>query len=589
MSETEDAIREAAGRLAGVLPAIAKPGWEQVVFLISGRSSLNLSGSWARYPDGRRSVDVSFPGGDAWQHYERLGQALNTICEQRGWHQVTMEIVTDADGSFRAYATPDLHRDSYGAYRYDLRDAGPVWQPAPRTNVTAAPAGDPEQAVALLAEFRQRVAELVGRDPVNGPADPTRIDELEQQLGFALPADLRALYALADGEHDEGPGIMGGWAWLSLESVRSEYQNGEAYYGSLLDWDDIVHDAYPPDTVQRVPWDTCWVPFAADHSGNYYAVDLNPAANGRPGQVIIVGRDHDQEPTYVAPSVTDLLRETVEALQAGSYEHDGEALWIDMPERKSPPADRELADWAAGLPGEWPGALRHRVTAPDRARDVMFNASDIARDLSPIARFPMLEAVRLWQLEAGTDLAPLAALHRLRHLQVSYPEATTHPDLSAVRNLPLEVLELSGWPADLTPLAGHPTLRSLTLRDPKGPVDLTPLGKLPSLRHLKLTGVPVESLRDGGWLAGLDELRRLELTHEQWAVVATIARELPKLATPILVANKPWSTRMLRALRWAAAFDREETGFGEPFHRGHQGEWFAERLVMCSGRVELTR
>ena len=58
-----------------------------------------------------------------------------------------------------------------------------------------------------------------------------------------------------------------------------------------------------------------WIPFATDSFGDYLAVDMAPGPNGRPGQVILIGRHQDRGPVYVADSVTELIRAHAEALR----------------------------------------------------------------------------------------------------------------------------------------------------------------------------------------------------------------------------------------------------------------------------------
>ncbi|HEY0699870.1 MAG TPA: SMI1/KNR4 family protein [Micromonospora sp.] len=504
-------------------------------------------------------------------------------------------MTTRPDGSFQAIATPEIVRDCYGHYRRTLRsdDSPRAWQPVPPAKSPAPPAGDPERALALMAEFRERYAEILTPDPFGEPASKADLDEIERLVGAPLPADLRALYEVSDGAETFGLPFAG-VIWDELFGVAGEYRTAGEARGQLLDWDGIVYEPHPPDTVHPVPWHPRWVPFASDWCGNQYAVDLNPASAGHFGQVIEIGRDHDDGPALVAPSVTHLLEESVRCLREGRYEIEDGELHL-LPEQDEPPSeDPERVEWVAALPGEWPKALRqavhgrgHSRTSHERVSALRFPARSIGRDLSPLAALPFLQELRLWHLQAGTDLAPLAALRRLRALQVSLAEeAAEGPALSVLHDLPMEVLRLSGWPADLTPLAGHPTLRSLTLKGQPGSVDLAVLETMQALRHVDLTGVAVADLGDGSCLVRLTELRKLELTAPQWAAVAPVARRLPKLAEAVLVADPPWTTPMARAVRWAAIFDEQVTDFGEPFHRGHRGDWFGDQLVIYSGRLD---
>jgi internalin A len=110
-------------------------------------------------------------------------------------------------------------------------------------------------------------------------------------------------------------------------------------------------------------------------------------------------------------------------------------------------------------------------------------------DLTPLARLDRLEVLRTrWTnphavpVRFPTDLAPLAALARLR------------------------VLELPGWEiADLGPLAGLPALEELDVRHTRVR-DLRPLAGLPRLRRVVLDGCPVADLSPLSGLPGLEEV-----------------------------------------------------------------------------------
>ncbi|MFD8866405.1 SMI1/KNR4 family protein [Streptomyces sp. NPDC059590] len=115
------------------------------------------------------------------------------------------------------------------------------------------------------------------------------------------------------------------------EAVRlfHHYRRLIAQEWELEPWRRTVFDAQPPNTVRRSPLRADWLRFAFDTGGNWLAVDMDPGPNGRPGQVIAVGVDYTQGPTYVADSVTTFLRRLVEALERGDYRHHDKSLWID--------------------------------------------------------------------------------------------------------------------------------------------------------------------------------------------------------------------------------------------------------------------
>ncbi|MFI0479648.1 SMI1/KNR4 family protein [Actinomadura sp. 9N215] len=179
---------------------------------------------------------------------------------------------------------------------------------------------------------------------------PGDIDRVEALLGFPLPRDLRALYELGDGEATIG--LFEGHEWLPLKEVgRVHAQLREPVWpGSELGWDKVVYDASPSGMVRRCSGHQGWIPFAHDGSGNYLAVDMSPAAHGRAGQVIRVGRDYDTGPQFVADSVTTLLGRYLRWLQEDRFEIDD---FVDPPrlELLPPTRDRPLTRAVVEAPG----------------------------------------------------------------------------------------------------------------------------------------------------------------------------------------------------------------------------------------------
>lgn len=94
-----------------------------------------------------------------------------------------------------------------------------------------------------------------------------------------------------------------------------------------------MFDADPAETVRRCGGHPGWAPFASAEDGNHLAVDLDSAANGRPGQVIGMGRDHDKGPSYFADLVISLLGRYLSLLEQGAYKTYND--FISLPEPAS--------------------------------------------------------------------------------------------------------------------------------------------------------------------------------------------------------------------------------------------------------------
>ncbi|MFG3044538.1 hypothetical protein ACGFZR_06365 [Streptomyces sp. NPDC048241] len=124
------------------------------------------------------------------------------------------------------------------------------------------------------------------------------LDDAERRIGRPLPADLRALYLIADGD---GIGyrhryMIENFGWLSLESLVAEYTDrceweDRPWFGWDLEWDAVVFDTAPP-TLSAVA--------AATPTG------LDPIRHGRgrqlprrrhgPGQGRATGPGHRHRP-----------------------------------------------------------------------------------------------------------------------------------------------------------------------------------------------------------------------------------------------------------------------------------------------------
>ncbi|MEV0173661.1 SMI1/KNR4 family protein [Streptomyces sp. NPDC050803] len=446
------------------------------------------------------------------QEIMALGTRLGA---ERGWERVSLEIRCRPSGEWRLVAFHDAvtyETGSGGAFQVVLDADHRLAQPGLRQEAgTAAPAGDPEVAVARFHTYLERRAAILGRrDQLPAPATPAAIEEAERRLGRRLPADLRALYLIADGDCvDYGSrGLFRGNSWLSLAELVAEYGEWGAserpWYGWDLEWDSVVFDAAPGDTVRRCGGHPGWLRFGSSEDGNYLAVDTDPARSGRPGQVIRTGRDYDDGPVYVADSVTSLLGHYLELLDQGAYERHGDHISLRAPARDTGP--RQIV---GAIPDEVP---------------------------------PTLQAIHINDAPGLVDLAPLTAAAHLRLLHLN---RSATADLTPVRQLPVESLRVTLPDGDLTALTGHPHLASLDLTTTV-PVDAGRLRTVPRLHGLDLSRANVP---DPAPLADLAELRYLSLTGSQWAALLDGHKAPPALAAAALAGK---DAGFDDALAWAA-------------------------------------
>lgn len=382
--------------------------------------------------------------------------------DDTGADELAIELVVHPDGRFEAMTSRAIVRQPGGApgeggYVYVLR---PDVRPPDAGDFQAGPAnptqaGDPQEAVLLLRAYLCKRAEIIGREPgplerfedvLPAPREAQEIEDLERALGVRLPDDLRALYAVADG--DDGLGLFDRHPWQSLGAVVS-WHHADRWWAAGDTWKyhtlgSVRSDGLPQARVRSSADRPGWVIFAESTGGDFLAVDMDPAEGGRPGQVIRIGLHHDDGPVYVADSVTDLLRLQLAALERGDYKCDVVAgeLWIEagLPEHHGDTADG--ADSGTDDAGTAEAPVHHVLVTCDA-------------ELAPLARHPTLAAVTVRSAEA-LSMASLRDCPRLYGLDLSRAAVR---DLDVVAEIPgLRYLSMrpEQW-HQLTEAAGRPS------------------------------------------------------------------------------------------------------------------------------------
>ncbi|WP_433479104.1 SMI1/KNR4 family protein [Spirillospora sp. CA-142024] len=378
---------------------------------------------------------------------------------------------------------------------------------------SAIPAGDPDEAVRLFHHYRRLMAQILGyEEELPDPALEEDLVAVEEDLGVSPPPDLRALYGIADGDGDLINPLFDRQDWLPLAEIGG--QDDEwleiAREWRYEPWRRTVFDAQPPNTVRRSPLRPSWIRFADDTGGNWLAVDMDPAPNGRPGQVIAVGVDYTEGPAYVADSVTTFLRRLVEALERGDYSRHDESLWID-------------------------------ADLPDRTDRQVLYSDDPPSYAWARQSGPGVQEVRVSGVE---NCAFLAEMPDVCSLALS---SKGSPDLTPLADCPVEFLELDAESVDLTAPARNRELRSLSVTCAR-PVELAPLRSAPNLWALDISTAPVTDIAT---VTELDGLRFLEVTQDQWRKLSELG-DLPSLA---VVGIHPHRPERNGGTPWLTAFD----------------------------------
>jgi cell wall assembly regulator SMI1 len=156
-------------------------------------------------------------------------------------------------------------------------------------------------------------------------ATAKKIRSVERALGRKLPEDLVESYRLHDGQEYplfDAPGLVYGLPLLPLTNCLREWRHWkEAREGDedgmrSLDAGCV---SFPDGAVRQLYTHTAWVPVSEDCGGNNLGIDLDPGPKGTAGQVIVFGRDDDDNHCVLAASWGQFLTDLAEELEAGNY------------------------------------------------------------------------------------------------------------------------------------------------------------------------------------------------------------------------------------------------------------------------------
>ncbi|MBB5856131.1 SMI1/KNR4 family protein [Amycolatopsis umgeniensis] len=497
---------DVAREMARLLRESAKSDWTSAVLRVhntGGGFSLQAETDTGRYP----SPDM---------------RALSELF--RPLPSSIYEVRLNHTGEYTLLATPDVATMSPAwlvfddGFRYPGHPLPGLPLPA-RSRPTGAPT-DPAvlaRITGLAAEFAALYEKIKGQAPDWEPGhSEAELAEAEERIGARLPEDLRALFRVTGWDNESG--LLGRYAHDPLHLLVERYVEGDpGSYGweDPVSEDGVVFETQPAGRVKRLSRNDWWITFGSDHAGDFVAVDLDPAEAGESGQILEYGRNVWGPVRYVAASITGMMEEVVRALKAGEYEDEPESPYL-------------VAE-----------AAFHNE--PARGHDqVLTETTDLGGVTDP-------ELVQeLYLNDPGSvDLSILNPLSSLRHLRVNRAD-------SVVANLSgfpaLEAASIETSKLDLTGIAGHPTLWSLSLAGVKHPIDFDPLLGLPGLIRLGLAGLDVPELERVGELAAL---RVLILDDGQVRRLLDAGVTLPSLAAIEITGGAPLAeiVRLRRRLR----------------------------------------
>lgn len=384
----------------------------------------------------------------------------------------------------------------------------------------------------IVAEIKQ-ILEQVFPDLIanlNAPVDEQTLIELEGRLELTLPEDFREFYLLHNGERDQ-LGLVFGLPLLPIEEIYREWQAWQELAAEDYFNLDLAVISVPLGAIKEIYAHPGWLPFVKDWGGNHLAIDLDPAQNGRYGQVFNFGRDENTR-YVIALSFADFLAFILAQLRAENYlihrtgdgpprlslkepkvDHFLDALPELLPFQTETGLDPVTFDqWISQLSPDWQACLssalrRQPLTSTTITKISSLNLMNSGIDsLLPVVQLPQLRELIATGL-AIEDIMPLQHLPQLKTLIIARTNVTDLSPLSACHELVR--LSCPYTPVQqVAPLANLTKLQSLSLSQSQV-TDFEQISLLKNLRELEVGRNNFESFEG---LSSLTKLLNLDLS-----------------------------------------------------------------------------
>lgn len=154
------------------------------------------------------------------------------------------------------------------------------------------------------------------------------IEILEAAIGTKLPEDMVAFYKVHNGQDRESAGLINGEELLSLERVYDEWfvwkdlsDNG------TFEEDKVAFRSEPENGIKNDWWNPKWIPVTYNGSGDHICIDLDPAAEGKKGQMIRMWHDA-RERSLESGSFKEWIENYVHLLESGQMVYDEDYFGI---------------------------------------------------------------------------------------------------------------------------------------------------------------------------------------------------------------------------------------------------------------------
>ena len=161
------------------------------------------------------------------------------------------------------------------------------------------------------------IAPLIGKS-FQKPAEEAQIKALEDVITQPLPKSFKEYLRTFNGqEQSDSPHYFMGYNLvLPIDEIIETYQMlVEDFEG------ESIADELNPNKIQPVLWDKGWIPFTDFEVTTRICIDLNPAANGVKGQVIMLypGIDYQSDEVVLANSFEEFTQKIWNILDAKDY------------------------------------------------------------------------------------------------------------------------------------------------------------------------------------------------------------------------------------------------------------------------------
>jgi cell wall assembly regulator SMI1 len=160
-------------------------------------------------------------------------------------------------------------------------------------------------------------------DLLNPGASQADIDKLETLIGKKLPDDFIEFYKIHNGQQQIGcDGIIDSEFLLSIDDIINQWECWQSLLesGQFQDAGEFM-TSEPDKGIKNDWWNSLWVPFTYNNSGDHICIDLDPTSDGNFGQVMHMWHDSGNRDLY-ANSFTEWISNYIIGLEIGKYVYE---------------------------------------------------------------------------------------------------------------------------------------------------------------------------------------------------------------------------------------------------------------------------